>query len=104
MRQRARLAPGVGGLLAGLLVQRVGPVPAAELLHLDPLAVVQLVLGRDVVPPLAHLAGQGDLDPLLVLRHVPSLPQPGCTRSFSAPRAGPGVVAAAGLEPATTRL
>src|SRR5665213_1919564 len=54
---------------AGLFVQRVLAVPVAELLHLDPLAVVQLVLRRNVVTALAYFAGQGDLDPLLVLRH-----------------------------------
>src|SRR5271157_2722115 len=32
-------------------------------------AVVELVLGRDVIPALAVLAGQRDLHPLLVLRH-----------------------------------
>src|SRR3990172_18095 len=48
------------------------PVEAAVLLHLDALAVVHLRLHRDVVPPLALLAGQRDLD-ALVACHVVSL-------------------------------
>ena len=63
--RRARL----GRSLSGLLVQGVLAVPAAELLHLDPLAVVDLVLRGDVVTSLALLACQGDLDALLVLCH-----------------------------------
>jgi hypothetical protein len=47
-------------------------IPPAELLHLDPLAIVQLVLGGDVVPSLAYLARQRDLHPFLVLRHARS--------------------------------
>src|SRR5664279_1841038 len=62
-----------GRPLSGLLVQRVLAIPAAELLHLDPLAIVHLVLRRDVVPSFALLAGQGDLDALLVLCHGDSL-------------------------------
>src|SRR5580704_9691550 len=58
-----------GRPLSGLLVQRVLAVPAAELLHFDPLAVIDLVLRRDVVTALALLACQGDLDTLLVLCH-----------------------------------
>src|SRR6202163_4813877 len=54
---------------AGFFVQRVLAVPAAELGELDPLPVVLLVLGGDVVSALADLAGQSDLHPLLVLRH-----------------------------------
>ena len=56
--------------LAGLLVEGVAAVPAAVLLHLDALTVVDLALHRDVVPPLALLAGQRDLDPLVVLGHA----------------------------------
>src|SRR5207248_393331 len=57
---------------AGLAVEGVLVVPPAELLHLDALAVVDARLHRDVVPPLADLAGQRDLQPLLVrlARHV----------------------------------
>src|SRR4026208_1450780 len=58
--------------LSRLPVQRVLAVPAAVLLHLDALAVVDLALHRDVVPPLADLTSQRDLDPLLI-RHVPNL-------------------------------
>jgi hypothetical protein len=47
-------------------VHRVSIVPAAELLHLDALAVVDPRLHRDVVPALALFAGQGDLDPLVI--------------------------------------
>src|ERR1700722_11685511 len=85
--------------LAGLPVQRVHAVVAAVLLHLDPLTVVVLVLGRDVVAVLADLALQGDLDPPLVLRHVGLLHSSpaGSTKIVL-------VVAAAGLEPATSRL
>src|SRR5437868_6746671 len=59
--------------LPGLFVDRVPAVPAAVLLHLDPLAVVHLALDRDVVPPLAFLAGERDLHSLLVLGHIYSL-------------------------------
>src|SRR5947208_6541303 len=59
--------------LTRLLVDGVALVPAAVLLHLDALAVVDLALHRDVVAPLAVLAGERDLDPLLVLRHFYSL-------------------------------
>src|SRR5262249_18741044 len=55
--------------LAGLLVEGVALVPAAVLLHLDALAVVDLALHRDVVPPLAVLAGERHLDALVVLGH-----------------------------------
>ena len=67
-----RSAPRPWGLglgfwvLSGLAVHRVLVVPAAELLHLDALAVVDARLHRDVVPTLAVLAGQSDLDPLVV--------------------------------------
>src|SRR5438477_5244694 len=44
-------------------------VPAAVLLHLDALAVVLLVLHRDVVAALAGLACERDLDPLVALCH-----------------------------------
>src|SRR5665213_257170 len=69
-RSRPGEAPGSRSRpSAGLLVERVLAVPAAELLHLDPLTIIDLVLGRDVVTTLADLAGQRDLDPLLVLCH-----------------------------------
>src|SRR5690349_21118786 len=58
--------------LAGFLVHRVLAVPAAVLLHLDALAVVLLVLHRDVVAPLAGLAREGHLHSLLVPRHGPA--------------------------------
>ena len=90
------LAPEV--LLAGLFVESVLPVKTTELIHLDPLSVVDLVLGRDVVPALAVLALQSDLDSLLVLRHGFFL-----LRCFPALRRI-DLVAEAGLEPATPRL
>src|SRR5664280_2049781 len=62
-----------GRPLSGLLMHRVLAIPAAELLHLDPLAIVHLVLRRDVVPSFALFARQGDLDALLVLCHGDSL-------------------------------
>ena len=67
-------------LLASLLVEGMTTVPRAELLHLDPLAIVHLVLGGDVVPPFARLAGQRDLDALVVSCHGDSLvpPADGC--------------------------
>ena len=63
----------VASCLAGLLVDGVAAIPRAELLHLDPLTVVHLVLGRDVIPPLARLTGQRDLDALIVSCHGDSL-------------------------------
>src|SRR5581483_8383353 len=60
------------GYLARLLVEGVLAVPAAVLLHLDALAVVLLVLHRDVVAPLAGLAGQRDLDSLIAPGHFPT--------------------------------
>ena len=86
--------------LAGLLMERVATIEAAELLHLDTLAVIDLVLGRDVVPTLAVLALKRDLDPLLVLRHFGLL-----ASSYSTLTGIPArLVAEAGLEPATPRL
>src|SRR5664280_3386572 len=97
--------------LAGLLVEGVTSVPRAELLHLDPLTVVHLVLGGDVVAALARLAGQGDLDPLLISCHGDSLvPVAGGHGSDTDAALVPAardlgeLVAAAGLEPATPRL
>ena len=55
--------------LAGFLVVRVNPVPLAVLLHLDALAVVDLVLHRYVVATLALFTRQGDGDALVVLGH-----------------------------------
>ena len=87
-------------VLASFLVGRVTTLPLAILLHLDALAVVDLVLGRDVVPTLAVLALERDLDPLLVLRHVGLL-----ASSSSTLTGGPArLVAEAGLEPATTGI
>src|SRR5687767_14912787 len=61
--------------LPRLLVHRVGPVPPAVLLHLDALAVVHLVLGGDVVAPLARGALERDGDALLVgLGHLGPVP------------------------------
>src|SRR5436190_1751142 len=78
VRGHLRLTPVPGGYApwgpdlrersAGLAVQGVLAVEAAVLLHLDALAVVRLVLHGDVVPPLALLARQRHLDPL-VARH-----------------------------------
>src|SRR5438128_4380077 len=59
--------------LTRLLVDGVALVPAAVLLHLDALAVVDLALHRDVVAPLAVLARERDLDAFLVLGHIYSL-------------------------------
>src|SRR4029450_6676601 len=58
--------------LAGLLVHGVTPVVPAVLLHLDALAVVELVLHRDVVAVLAHGALERDLHALLSLAHGPA--------------------------------
>src|SRR6478672_2873460 len=52
------------GELPSFLVEGVLAIETAILLHLDPLAIVGLVLHRDVVAPLADLAGEGHLDPL----------------------------------------
>ena len=67
--------PGCRGAQRVSLWRCVLAVPAAVLLHLDALAVVDLVLDRDVVPPLAVFAGEGDLDPLvaLAIAQAPSL-------------------------------
>src|SRR6267143_3878186 len=70
-----------------LFVKCMRAVPAAVLLHLDALAVVLLVLHGDVVAPLALLAGQRDLDALLVPCHV-FLPGWGPNPSLL-PRVGP---------------
>ena len=77
-RERLRASPVASAgrsatRLAGLLVERVALVPAAVLLHLDALAVVDLALHRDVVPPLAVLARERDLDSLVVLRPLARL-------------------------------
>src|ERR671920_759295 len=50
-----------GSASAGLAVQRVPTVPAAVLLHLEPVGVVAPVLPRDVVPLPALHARQRDL-------------------------------------------
>src|SRR5438105_13002339 len=64
-----------GSALAGLLVEGVLAVPAAVLLHLDAVAVVRLVLERDVVAPLALFTGESHLHPL-VARHLAVAPPP----------------------------
>jgi hypothetical protein len=84
----------------------VAPVEPAELLELDALAVVLTVLGGDVVTALAHLASEDHLDPLLVLCHV-ALRMLGvllCLGLLCLSLYLSWLVAAAGLEPATTRL
>ena len=53
-----------------LFVRGVPAIVTAVLLHLESLPVVDLGLHRDVVAPLALGAFEGDLDPLVVLRHV----------------------------------
>lgn len=42
-------------------MEGMAALPATVLLHFDPLAVVDLALGRYVVAPLALLACEGDL-------------------------------------------
>ena len=97
------LSGGTPGIPAARRAQRVSlwrvcwRSQRQYLRHLDALPVVLLVLRGDVVPALADLAGQGDLDPLLVLRH-------GLSSRRSRAAAVLGLVAAAGLEPATPRL
>jgi len=60
-----------GGTLTGrrrsasLLVERMAPVVAAVLLHLETLAIVDLGLHRDVVTAPALGAFEGDLHPLV---------------------------------------
>src|SRR5438874_1337358 len=87
------LTSRAGAGLPGLPVERVATVPAAVLLQFEPLAVVLLVLGGDVVPSLALFTGQRDLDPLLTLCHS-------LLRYWFAIC----LVAAGGLEPPTPRL
>ncbi len=48
---------------------RVLAIKPAVLLHLDALTVVDLVLHRDVVTPLAVLAREGHLNPLFIPCH-----------------------------------
>ena len=62
-RRRAHQRPDGS---AGLLVDRVGPIPAAVLLELDALALVVLVLRRDVVASLAGRAFERDVNSLVV--------------------------------------
>jgi len=59
--------------LARLFVDGVALVPAAVLLHLDALTVVDLALHRDVVAPLAVFARKSDLDALVIFCHTYSL-------------------------------
>mgnify|MGYP006949112520 CR=1 FL=1 len=49
---------------------RVLAIEPAVLLHLDALTVVDLVLHRDVVTPLALLAREGHLDALFIPCHI----------------------------------
>ena len=74
------------GASAGLLVDRVLAVPAAVLLELDALAVVDLVLRRDVVAALARLALEGDVDAFCFNRELAkedgTMPVAGETLSF----------------------
>ncbi len=58
-----------GKPLAGFLVHGVLALPFAVLAHLDALAVVDLVLHRDVVTSLAGFAGESNRDALFVLCH-----------------------------------
>ena len=92
-----------GPSLSSFLVRGVLAVPAAELLHLDTLTIIELVLHRDVVPSLALFAGQGHLNPLFVLSHRFLLNQPDTALSHLRPLRI-CLVAAAGVEPATPRL
>ena len=48
------------GSLARLFVRGVLTTPPAELLQFDPVGRVRLVLRGDVVPALAHLAGESE--------------------------------------------
>ena len=48
---------------------RVLTIKPAVLLHLDAFAVIDLVLHRDVVTPLAVLAREGHLYPLFIPCH-----------------------------------
>src|SRR3954454_11333242 len=68
-RQPLRVPAAAEGLSAGLLVDRVAAVVRAILLHLQPLTIVDLRLHRDVVATFALGALEGDLHPLVVLRH-----------------------------------
>jgi len=68
-------------VLARFLVERVHPIPAAVLLHLDPLAIVLLVFDRDVVAALALLTRKGHFDPLFVFGHVRFLSSPTILRA-----------------------
>jgi hypothetical protein len=45
------------------------PIPAAVLLHLNTLTVVNSVLSRDVITTLASLTSQSNFDTLFVLCH-----------------------------------
>ncbi len=79
-------------------MQRMFAIPTAKLLHLNSLSIVDLVLSRNVVAALTNFTCQCHLYPLLVLSH--------CIFSISLflNLPYPRLVAAAGLEPATTRL
>jgi hypothetical protein len=84
-------------------VQSVDALKPAVLLHLNTLTIVIAILHRDVVPLLTDLALEGHLDPLVVLRHRGLLvPYP--LRQRRRVLILVSSVAAAGLEPATTRL
>ena len=70
----------------------VQAIPSAVLLHFDALAVVDLVLGRDVVATLANLALQGDRNSLVAgLGHRDVLRLAGRTRRLTRGRMAPGI-------------
>src|SRR5207302_4119626 len=73
--------------LPRLSMQGMGAVPLAVLLHLDAVAVVLLVLGGDVVAPLADLARQRDLYSLVAPSHW-CLPTSKSSRLARRPRYG----------------
>ena len=66
-------------------------LPSAVLVHLDALTVIELVLHRDVIAPLALLTRQRHLHALFVLRHDSLLENPfWVLRYFWGPEAPPG--------------
>ena len=99
--------------LAGLFMGGVRSLPTAVLLHLDALAIVDLVLSGHVISPFADLTSQGHDDALFVLCHMRILLRRRrrrlgvttvlhCIRWKSSAFTDP--VAAGGLEPPTSRL
>jgi hypothetical protein len=55
---------------ARLLVNGVPTIVAAVLAHLEPLSIIDFRLHRDVVPPFALGAFEGDLHPLVAFGHT----------------------------------